>query len=75
MEAASSVSEPVLASAELAEVGGSLRDDVVVELEDDTAARVGVDRNVKLQVGTTSVTTPNTFAEEKSTHEDLSAIF
>lgn len=48
MESAAFVSESVLASSELTEVLGSLRNNVVVELEDDTAGRLIVDGDIKL---------------------------
>lgn len=48
VEARSLVSESMLASAKLAEVFSSLGDDIVVELEDDSASRVAVNGDIKL---------------------------
>lgn len=49
METTASVTEAVLASAELTEVASGFGDDIVVELEDNATARLGVDSNVELQ--------------------------
>lgn len=49
MEGAAGIAEAVLAGRELAEVLRGLGHDVVVELEDDTAGRLGVDGDVELR--------------------------
>jgi hypothetical protein len=50
MERASSVSIPVLASSEFTEVFGSLRNNIVVELEGDAALGLAADRDIELDV-------------------------
>jgi hypothetical protein len=49
VEAGASVAETVLAGRELTEVLRSLRDDVVIELEDDTSSWLVVDGDVELE--------------------------
>lgn len=49
VEAASSIPESVLASGQFTEVASCLGDGLVIELEDDSAAGLRVDGNVKLQ--------------------------
>ena len=55
MEVAASVSEAVLACAELTEVLGCLGDDIVVKLEDNTTFWLSVDRNVELYAAPVSI--------------------
>lgn len=50
MEGRARVSEAVLASSKLTEVPRGLGDDVVEKPEDDTAGRLVVNRDIKLQV-------------------------
>jgi hypothetical protein len=51
VEGGTGITEAVLASAELTEVLGGLWDDIVVELEDDTAGWLVVDGDIKVGVG------------------------
>ena len=48
MEARERVAKAVLAGAELAEVAGSLWDDVVVQAHDDVAGRLAVDLDLEV---------------------------
>lgn len=50
MERAAFVSKSVLTGGEFTEVLGSLGNNIVIELEDDTTGGVSVDGNIKLDV-------------------------